>query len=208
MAADAERAPTSIWRGHRVRLRPVEPDDWPLFHAWGQDDAVSRLAHTVPFPESAEAVRRWAEGTATREWRDDDFRWLILALDGDAPVGTINTHGADRRAGTFSYGVALASGAERRGFGSEAVRLVLRYYFLELGYQKANAHVHEFNGPSRLLHERLGFVLEGRLRRMVYTAGRHWDMLAYGMVREEFDASQASHLPPLAMPHPPAAPAP
>jgi len=205
MDFDAGDAPPSLWRGHRARLRPVEPDDWPLFHAWGRDDAVSRLAESIPFPESPEAVRRWTEETATRAPHNDRFRWLILdTAANDEPAGTINTHSADRRVGAFSYGIALTPAAQGRGLASEAIRLVLRYYFAELGYQKANVHVYDFNEPSRLLHERLGFVREGRLRRMTYTAGRHWDVLAYGITREEFDAEQADKLP--AFPAPNATP--
>jgi RimJ/RimL family protein N-acetyltransferase len=43
-----------------------------------------------------------------------------------------------------------------------------------------------FNEPSLRLHERLGFVPEGRLRRMIYTGGAHHDVCLYGMTVEEF----------------------
>ena len=124
---------------------------------------------------------------------------MIVDRD-DEPVGTINTHSCDRRVGSFSYGIALAPRAQGRGYGGEAIRLVLRYFFLELGYQKVHVHVYAYNDASRLLHEHLGFVQEGRLRRMAYTAGRHWDVLVYGLTREEFAAGQAAKLPALATP--------
>lgn len=193
-AADGVGAVPSIWRGHRVSLRPVEPTDWPFFAEWGGDDAVSRAAAEVPFPESREAVKRWTEEQATREPRDDRFRWLIVGGDG-TPVGTINSHSCDRRVGSFSYGVALSARWQGRGYAAEAIRLVIRYYFAELGYQKVNVHVYEFNDGSRRLHEALGFVQEGRLRRMHFTEGRHWDTFVYGLTREEFAVAQAAKLP-------------
>lgn len=201
MAPENPNPVTSIWRGRQVQLRPVEPDDWTWFADWGRDDLVSRAAASVPFPESREAVRRWTERQATREPSNDRFRWVVVPLDDDdAPVGTINTHSCDRRVGSFSYGVALAPGSEGRGYASEAIRLVLRYFFRELGYQRAEVHVYAFNDASRALHERLGFVQEGRLRRSAFTAGRHWDVLPYGLLREEFEAEQAGKLPPFAAP--------
>ena len=184
----------SIWQGHRVRLRPVEPDDWAVFHAWGQDDHAARLSYVVTFPRSRAASRAWAERLATEEPTGDVFRWVIVA-DGDQVVGTINTHDCDRRAGAFSYGMAVAPDWRRQGFAAEAIRLVLRYFFAELGYQKVTIQVYEFNTASRRLHERLGFVREGTLRRMVYTGGRHWDVLVFGLTREEFEADQAGKLP-------------
>jgi RimJ/RimL family protein N-acetyltransferase len=50
------------------------------------------------------------------------------------------------------------------------------------------AIVYSFNERSRRLHERLGFTLEGRLRRTAYTNGEHHDELYFGMMCEEFDA--------------------
>ena len=46
--------------------------------------------------------------------------------------------------------------------------------------------IFSFNEPSVRLHERLGFQLEGRIRRMAYTGGVHHDALIYGMTAEEF----------------------
>ncbi len=189
----------SIWQGHQIRLRPVEPDDWPLFHAWNQDDQVSRLADTVPFPESAEAVRQRIATASAQESSNDRFRWLMVD-ENDRAVGTINTHSCDRRIGSFSFGLALAPQQQGQGYASEAIRLVLRYFFAELGYQKVHVHVYEYNQASRTLHEHFGFVEEGRLRRMNFTAGRHWDVLVYGMTREEFAAEQQENLPSFAAP--------
>jgi len=196
---DRDVAAASVWRGERVRLRAVEPEDWPWFAAWNEDDQVSRAADGIPFPESREAVKRWTERMATREPGNDRFRWLIVDGAGE-PVGTINTHSCDRQSGTFSYGVAVAARWQGHGYAAEAVRLVLRYFFAELGYQKVNVHVYEFNEGSRRLHEQLGFVQEGRLRRMIFTGGRHWDTLVYGLTREEFAASGVGTLPAFAAP--------
>ncbi len=189
----------SIWQGHHVRLRAVEPEDWTMFHEANRDDQVSRAAERIPFPQSREAVRRWTEQTATQEPTNDHFRWVLVDAD-DEPVGTINTHSCDRHSGTFSYGVAVLPAAQGRGYAPEAIRLVLRYFFTELGYQKATVHVYEFNIGSRTLHEDLGFVPEDRLRRMVYTAGRHWDTHVYGLTKEEFAAHHAPELPPFPSP--------
>lgn len=66
---------------------------------------------------------------------------------------------------------------------------MLRHFFDELRYQKVVISAHSDNEASMRLHERLGFQLEGRLRRMVYTQGRYYDELYYGMTVEEFHQS-------------------
>ena len=176
-----------VWEGSRVRLRAVEPDDWQIFFDWNRDSDGARGSYHVPFPGSAEATRRWAAETALRQPEGDVFRWVVENLAGEM-VGTINTHACDPRNGTFGYGLAIRREHQRRGYASEAIALVLRYYFQELRYQKVSARVYGFNEPSIRLHERLGFQLEGRLRREIYTEGRYFDVLVFGMMAEEFAA--------------------
>lgn len=182
----------ATWAGAQIRLRAVEPADWETHFLWDQDSETARSLDVVHFPHSQEAVKRWAERASLQEGKTtDDFDFEIETNAGEQ-VGAIGTHHCERRAGTFSYGVAIRAEHMRKGYASEAILLVLRYFFHELAYQKVTAHVYSFNAPSIALHEHLGFQLEGRLRRMIFTHGQRFDELLYGMTREEFEAQ---HLP-------------
>jgi RimJ/RimL family protein N-acetyltransferase len=55
--------------------------------------------------------------------------------------------------------------------------------------------VHSLNEASQRLHESLGFTLEGRLRRMMYTDGAFHDALIDGLTREECDAQKLDTSP-------------
>ncbi len=177
---------TYFWQGQRVRLRAIEPSDWEQFYEWNFDSDTARQTYYLPFPKSEEATRRWTEREATKEPENDIFRLVIETLSGEM-VGTINTHSCDPRNGTFGYGLAIGEKHRRKGYASEAITLVLLYFFQELRYQKATVHVYSFNEPSIRLHEHLGFQLEGRLRRMIYTQGQHFDDLIFGITAEEFE---------------------
>jgi RimJ/RimL family protein N-acetyltransferase len=175
-----------IWRGRLVRLRGLEPGDWETHYTWNQDSDTARMFDHAWFPASEIRARRWAEETAARPVTDDTFFFAIEELEGGTQVGSIDTHHCDRRVGSFSYGVGVTPERRRRGYASEAILLVARYYFYELRYQKMNAEVHDDNAASIALHERLGFTREGTLRRMVYTGGQYHDQLCFGMTAEEF----------------------
>lgn len=175
----------NIWRGEKVVLRAVEPEDWQAYLQWNADSESARLSYAIPFPPSAAAMRKHVEELSMQRGEDDAYRWQIVNHLGDL-VGTINTHSVERRNGTFGYGLAVKREAQRKGYAEEAIRLVLRYYFLELRYQKCTVDVYAFNEPSIRLHEKLGFTLEGRLRRMVFTNGQYHDALMYGITAEEF----------------------
>lgn len=177
----------SIWRGTRVRLRAIEPGDWTAYFAWNADDDQARSLYHVPFPQSAESVQQWAQRESARAPEDDAFRFVIENERGEV-VGNLATHDCDHRFGTFSYGISIRGEERRQGYAAEAILLVLRYYFQELRYQKVTVSVCSFNEASIRLHEKLGFQLEGRLRRKVFTNGEYFDELVYGMTAEEFAA--------------------
>jgi RimJ/RimL family protein N-acetyltransferase len=175
----------NIFEGRLVRLRGIEPDDWETFFAWNQDSESARYLYFIPFPTTKEEVRQWAAKQAGQRGEDDRFFFVMETLAHEA-VGSIITSSCDRRNGSFSYGVGVLPAHRGKGYASEAVELVLHYFFRELRYQKATVHVYSSNEPTLRLHERLGFVREGQLRRMIYTDGRYVDDIVFGMTAEEF----------------------
>lgn len=175
----------NCWTGELVRLRPAEERDYETFHRWDQDTEGARHGWQVNLPRTLEATRTWAQERARGEPGQDLAFLVIETLDGTA-VGTMNIHSADRRNGTFEYGITVAREFQGHGYANEAIRLVLRFYFEQLRYEKANATVYAFNEPSLALHRKLGFTEEGRLRRMVFTNGAHHDELWFGMTAEEW----------------------
>lgn len=179
-------APADFWQGRLVRLRALEPADAEHFVRWNRDSERGRLLDFLWPPQSEAAVQAWVDAQTLRRLEHDAFHWLIETLAGEA-AGSISTHDCQPRNGTFSYGLAVAPEHRGRGYAGQAIWLVLRYYFHELRYQKVTVAVHADNAASLRLHEKLGFVREGTLRRMVYTRGGYCDVVWWGMTREEFE---------------------
>jgi len=176
----------NFWQLEKVCLRGIEPGDAALFFQWNLDSERARHLDFFWPPVSQASVAAWTEEQSLRRLEDGAFHWVIETLDG-IPVGSISTHNCDPRNGTFSYGVDIAAQHQRKGFASEAIRLVLRYYFGELRYQKVTVPVHGDNLASIRLHEKLGFQREGVHRRMFFSQGKYEDVLWYGMTVEEFN---------------------
>ena len=176
---------TNFWQGYQVRLRALEPVDIEELVRDTPDSDAERAEDAVTFPQSSGRARAQLEGLASREQTDDSC-FLAIATNENTLAGVINTFDCDRRTGCFKYALVIRAPLRRRGYACEAITLLLRHYFRERRYQKCTVLVYAFNAPSIRLHEGLGFTLEGRLRRMVYTNGRHYDELYYGITAEEF----------------------
>ena len=182
----------NLWEGKNIRLRaPTEKDlEGYFLTPEAFNTASQRSGDRVLFPVSPEQRKQRMEAFYKQDPAGDEYFLLMEAKDGTT-VGNINSHSADRLSGTFSYGIGVRPEFRGKGHASEAIRLLLRYFFDELGYQKCNAHVYDFNPDSMRLHERFGFLLEGRVRRSHYAGGRYCDVFHYGMTREEFHARYA-----------------
>lgn len=176
-----------FWRGDRVRLRAIEQKDLDevaqSFEPYDTDAA--RYVSEISVPDHREQDRADLEKLRTHEPGDDAFFWMIENLEGEV-VGSINTFDCERRAGVFKYAILIRRPYWGRGYATEALTLVCRYYFRELRYQKLTVLVYSFNERSLRFHEKFGFVFEGRLRRTVYTNGRHYDTIYFGLTCEEF----------------------
>jgi RimJ/RimL family protein N-acetyltransferase len=177
-------APTNQFQGRLVRLRGITASDFDAFFADSCDTDSQRSDHQVMWPRSPEAMRSWISRAA--EGARDDAVALAIETLAHELVGSISAARCDRRFGTFEYGLGIFRPFRRRGYASEAVRLLLRFYFDELRYQKANAGVYAFNEASLKLHAKLGMREEGRIRRAYFSGGVFHDELRFGMTAEEF----------------------
>ena len=176
----------NYWQGDKVRLRGIELTDAETMFQWRLDsDAFSRVDY-LSFPRSYEHFKKEIEESSMKG-PDGDSYWFAIENQEGELVGEVGTFDCNRRMGTFKYGVFIARNFWGKGYGKEVVRLLLKFYFKELGYQKVTIHIVSFNERSIKFHEKLGFVREGQLRRMSFTNGRYYDEIYLGMTKEEFE---------------------
>jgi RimJ/RimL family protein N-acetyltransferase len=89
---------------------------------------------------------------------------------------------------TATVGLSIALQADRgKGYGTDATVTLLRFGFKHLGLYRVTAAVAEYNSGAQRILEKCGFVQEGRERQAIYSGGRRWDRLVYGLLRTEFE---------------------
>ena len=179
--------------GELVRLTAEDPEVMAshLFH-WDQDTEWYRLLDTEP-PRlfSEKKVKEWFEKDLEKPPSDELF-FGIRMLEGDVLIGFIGLFDLFQQHGDALVAIALG---ERQywgnGYGTDAMRIMLRYAFNELNLRKAGLIVFEYNPRAIRSYEKVGFTHEGRIRGAMLREGQRWDWLYMGLLREEFLANQA-----------------
>jgi RimJ/RimL family protein N-acetyltransferase len=175
-----------FWQTNRIRLRQTEPEDWEVYFHWNMDSQTARDVDQLHFPQSKARAKQWAEEQSKDKPENDELKLGIELRESGQLIGIINSHHCDPRIGEFMYGIAIRREHQRSGYASEAIMLLMRYFFDELRYQKCTVDVHGWNEASIQLHEKLGFIKEGQVRRSLFTQGKYFDRYIYGMTIEEF----------------------
>jgi len=185
---------TYFWAGDKIKLRSIDKNDWlEWLEDFEDSDAIRLLESTIELPKSVEIAK-----AIYSEWADfkDTSKRIMFAIEtyeGEL-VGGINLNSMDYKNGTFSFGIRVNRHHRNKGYGSDALRILLRYGFYELRFQKCNSSCLNINEGSIRLHESLGFINEGRRRRVAYTNGQYYDNLLFGLTREEFEHNEEQHL--------------
>ncbi len=173
--------------GNKIRLRAVEEADLPLLHVWANDEQLWSNLGGWRFPSNFESIERWFAGLGTDPLNQ---RFVIETKDDARMIGTANLVGIDWKNRNATHGMLLGPVEQRRrGYGVDTVMAVMRYAFDELGLERLDTDIIEYNEASLGLYiGRCGWTEEGRLRRWHFRQGRQWDKVLVGVTRDDYAA--------------------
>lgn len=178
-----------LFQGQLVRLGSEDPQIMAdAFARWNQNSEYYRLLDSDPAHLwSARKIKEWFEKDLEAAL-PNNLLFSIRALAGDSLIGFIAFDGISwTNRDTF---VAIGIGEQdfwSKGYGSDAMRLMLRYGFTELNLHRVSLTVFEQNPRGIRSYEKCGFSHEGRIRDFLLRDGRRSDMLHMGILRSEWE---------------------
>ncbi len=175
-----------ILRGELVRLAALNPEEYgPLFARWDRDSLRARLLDAdVPILFSGKAISGWLEKEVEK---GEAYDFAIRTLDGDRPVGEVRLDGIRWNRGDTFVGISLGDRNDwNKGYGTDAMRLVVRYAFLELNLHRVSLSVFSYNPRAIRAYEKAGFRIEGRVRNALHREGQRWDEIFMGVLRNDW----------------------
>jgi RimJ/RimL family protein N-acetyltransferase len=176
-----------IYCGTLVRLANESLDVMAKASAkWSRDTEQHRLADSDP-------AQLWSEKKIKEqiEKRDQDnfksFRFSIRTLADDKLIGDVGLWVSSWTHIDAWLGISIGDRDYwGRGYGTDAMRLIVQYGFIELNLRRITLGLHAYNERAFKSYEKVGFKLEGRMRGEGLRDGVRFDGLYMGILREDW----------------------
>ena len=181
--------PRTAMAGRLCRVEPLDParHGGDLFAANQRDTDGRNFTYLSQEPfADLPSYRAWLERVAAA---DDPLFHAIVAADSGKAVGVAAFMRIDRAHGVIEVGnINYSPLLQRRPAATEAMFLMMRRAFAELGYRRYEWKCDALNAASRAAALRLGFRYEGLFRQALVTKGRNRDTAWFSIIDGEWPA--------------------
>ena len=177
---------TTMLVGKRVTLRALTEADMPRMTEFKNDVEFELLGGgDPPRPRPLSLVQDFFQERA----KDKDSQNFAIEADG-LFIGDCGLFNVDRRSGTAEVGIGIGDRAYwGRGYGREALTLLVDYGFRMHNLRKIWLEVHGSNERAIRSYQAVGFVEEGRQREQAWSGGRYEDIVLMGLFRSDFQVA-------------------
>jgi RimJ/RimL family protein N-acetyltransferase len=169
--------------GERIILRAWEKTDLEVFTRWFNDPEVTIYVNNDAYPcHSTEQEERYMASRI-----DDHNTYCITLRENGKPIGNCDIHKIDLRNRTAEVGIVIGEKEYwGRGYGREALRLLLEIGFEGMGLNRISLLVVDQNERAFRCYRAAGFREEGRLRQQSYIKGTFYDDIIMSVLASEY----------------------
>jgi RimJ/RimL family protein N-acetyltransferase len=164
-----------LLEGRNVNLRVAEKDDLPLIAEWLNNHEFFNYA---PFPQKSRA-----ELERQYDSLPSESKWFIGEKKDCSRVGLVYH---ELEGSQMEIGYALLPSERNKGYGTEAITIIVDYLFLTRQIVRIQATTDLKNKASCRVLERNGFKCEGTIRKAGFVRGQWRDEYLYSILREEW----------------------
>ena len=181
---------TQLFEGRDIRFGPIDYEKDPEIESkWTHDSAFMRMYEINPArPLSAAIVKKQYEKLEKQVEEDKNlYHFMIRAKEDDRLIGKAVIQWVEWTNGNAWVHLGIGSAdVQRKGYGSQALSMLVRFAFAELNLFRLSARVPEYNQAAIALFSKFGFVEEVRRRQALDRDGRRWDLIVFGLLNSEW----------------------
>jgi len=159
-------------KGKNIYLRALEPEDLEFIHAIENDESVWEISNTQT-PYSKFLIKQYLEHSQKDIFEVKQLR-LVISNYNDDTLGLIDLFDFDFKNKRAGVGILVKDATNRKkGYGSEALQLLIKYSFTHLGLHQLYCNISEENETSIKLFKTQGFENIGLKKEWNYVNGSY-----------------------------------
>lgn len=170
-----------------VLRRFTESDAEAAFKNWTSSDAVTKFLRWETYRDIS-AMRDYINFQLENYKKTDTYDWAIVLKELGEPIGSMGAVAFNEKARSVEIGYCIGEKWWRRGYTSEALSAVIRFFFEEVGVNRVYSEHDPRNPNSGRVMEKCGMKYEGTLRQADFNNTGICDTCVYGILAEEYNA--------------------
>ena len=181
---------TQLYEGQDIRFGPIDHEkDAEIEAKWTHDSDFMRMMDTAPArPQSPALIKKQYEKLEKQmEEKKNLYHFTVRAKVDDRLMGTAAVQGIEWANGNGFVRLGIGAAEDRgKGYGTQALQMLLRFAFAELNLFRVSAVVPEYNETAIALLKKFGFTQEVCRRKALERDGRRWDFYVFGLLKDEW----------------------
>lgn len=190
-------------RGNKIILRAIEDRDLISLHEWSNNPELQHIIGNIHFPSSMEFQKQWFDKLLNNK---DNQRFAISENENGNIIGISSLLNIDWRNKHAWHGIMLGNTPKEeigynkfkfsleelesikgKGYGFDSVMATMRYAFDELGLERLDGSMIEYNTHSiKFYTEKLGWKLEGQKDNYYFHQGKWWKQIIVGITKTQY----------------------
>lgn len=176
--------------GERIYLSPINLEDIDKYTEW-----INDLEIAINLGNAAEVFNQEKEKEMLEKLLEDGYHFAIVDKSQDELLGNCGLFDLDKIHKTGEFGIFIGNrNYWDKGYGSEAIRLLLDYGFNLLNLHNISLSVYSFNHRAISCYQKLGFKIIGNRREALEIAGQKYDEIYMDILASEFKSKITNRL--------------
>jgi len=174
-----------LFESSRIFFRKMTEEDVSIYHKWRNDSEVMRTTNpsmdVFTLADTKQFVEHVILGSNTSK------SYMIIDKESLQPIGITSLIQIDLKNRNSECIIDIGEKEYwGKGYGKEALKLLLDYAFLEMNLHRVSLRVFSFNQKAIAMYEKIGFRQEGASRQSIYREGQWHDIIHMGILQQEY----------------------
>ena len=173
-----------------ILRRFVETDIEDVFNNWCNDPEVTKYL-TWPTHSDVSVTRGFMTTRLEGYAKENFYSWAMELKETKQVIGTIAAVGQREDVQSVEIGYAMGRAWWNRGYMSEALGAVVKFFFEEAGMNRVEAHHDPRNPGSGRVMQKAGLIYEGTLRQADTNNQGVCDKACYAILASDYDKGES-----------------